>query len=277
MSLVLSTSTARVKSLNLDDRLRQERLIPHNKSTIIKNKYALQYLAGQERMCRMSGIAQRITPQLLNLRSRDQDMHRVFKAALQPWPTLVAMKSLIAYTTEYKMGETYFRADWFCKHNHDTLRDRRAIRQRALDGAAGANDGPILPVFECEPFVYKRQSPRTLAQISSALVIGSSSSLSRSSLFNLQSADRGVTSRSRFSLAGSDASYSDTVDGDYSDCGEAYGIYRSSFGEVIYQLAASNDINRSRPHFQSHMREVNNENNVSPAGTEGSRKKLSGY
>ena len=48
----------------------------------------------------MSGMAQRVTPQLLNLRSRDQDMHRVLKVTLQPWLTLVGMKSLIDYTTE---------------------------------------------------------------------------------------------------------------------------------------------------------------------------------
>ena len=80
-------------------------------------------------------MAQRITRQLLNLRSRDQDMHHVLKVALQPWPTLVGMKSLIDYTIEYKVGETYFRADWFCRYNRESLRDRRAIRQPALDRA----------------------------------------------------------------------------------------------------------------------------------------------
>ena len=109
-------------------------------------------------------MAQLITPQILNLRSRDQDMHRVLKVALQPWPLLVGMKSLIDYATEYKAGETYFRADCFCKYNHDNLRDRRAIRQCALDRAIGTNDGPILPALEREPFLYKRHSPRTLAQ-----------------------------------------------------------------------------------------------------------------
>ena len=109
----------------------------------------------------------------------------------------------------------------------DSLQDRRTIRQRTLDRAAGTNDGPILPVLECEPFVYKRHSPRTLAHLNADLVTGSSSSLSSSSLSRLPSADRGVTLRSRFSVAGSDAGYSDTVEGDYSHFGEAYGIYRS--------------------------------------------------
>ena len=33
--------------------------IPEPKSTIIKNKYAVRYLAGQEKMCRLSGMAQK--------------------------------------------------------------------------------------------------------------------------------------------------------------------------------------------------------------------------
>ena len=70
---------------------------PEAKSSIIKNKYAIRYLAGQEKMCRLSGMAQRITPELLQLRQRDQDMHRVLKVALQPWPTLAGVKALIEF------------------------------------------------------------------------------------------------------------------------------------------------------------------------------------
>ena len=113
---------AKAKSLSSYDWYIRERFIPQSKSTIIKNKCALRYLAGQKRMCKMSGMAQRITPQLLNLRSRHQDMHRVLKVALQPWLALVGMRSLIDYTTEYKVGATYFRADRFCRYQHETLR-----------------------------------------------------------------------------------------------------------------------------------------------------------
>ena len=165
-------------------------------------------------MRRVSGMAQRITPQLLSLRSRDH-MHRVLKVALQPWPTLVGMKSFINFGLRYNVGETYFRADWFCKYNHDRLEDRRAIRQQE-----------IVPVLECEPHMYMRPSPRTKAQISADLVTASSSSLSRSSLSTSPSEERGVTLRSRFSVLGSDAGDSDTIDGDYSDFGEAYGVFR---------------------------------------------------
>ena len=106
------------KPLNIDDHHLRERRVPQSKSTIIKKKYAIFYLAGQEKMCRLSVMAQRITPQLLNLRSRHQDMHRALKVALQPWPTLVGMKSLIDYGLHNTTGETYFRADWVCKCNH---------------------------------------------------------------------------------------------------------------------------------------------------------------
>ena len=95
------------KPLKIDDRYLRERRIPQSKSSIIKNKYAIRYLAGQERMCRLSFMAKRITPQLLNLRSRDQDMRRVLKVALQPWPTLVGMKSLIDFGINNVTGDLF--------------------------------------------------------------------------------------------------------------------------------------------------------------------------
>ena len=131
------------KPLSIDNRYQRERTVPQSKSTIIKNKYAVRYLAGQEKMCRLSGMAQRITPQLLQLRQRDQDMHRVLKIALQPWPTLAGMKSLIEFGLYDKVGETYFRADGFCKHYHDDLEYRREVRQLALDRADQHGDGQL--------------------------------------------------------------------------------------------------------------------------------------
>ena len=103
------------KPLSIDNRYQREHRVPQSKSTIIKNKYAIRYLAGQEKMCRLSGMAQRITPQLLQLRQRDLDTHRVLKVALQPWPTLAGMKSLIDCGLHDVLGKTYFRADNFCK------------------------------------------------------------------------------------------------------------------------------------------------------------------
>ena len=148
------------KPLNIDDSYLRERRVPQSKSTIIKNKCAIHYLAGQERMCRLSGMAQRITPRLLSLRTRDQDMHRVLKVALQPWPTLVGMKSLVDFGVNNVTGETYFRADWFCKYNHDSIEDKRAIRQQAVERAERTNDGPVVPALERDNHLYARPSPR---------------------------------------------------------------------------------------------------------------------
>ena len=117
------------KPLSIDNRYQRERTVPQSKSTILKNKYAFHYLAGQEKMWRLSGMAQRITPQLLQLRQRDQDTRRVLKIALQPWSTLAGMKSLIEFGLKDEVGETYFRADEFCKHYHDNLEYRREVRQ----------------------------------------------------------------------------------------------------------------------------------------------------
>ena len=79
----------------ISDKSLRGRLLLHSKNAIIKKKYALRYLAGQERVCRVSGRAQQITPQLLNLRSKDQDTHRILEVALQPWPTLAGTEALV--------------------------------------------------------------------------------------------------------------------------------------------------------------------------------------
>ena len=121
----------RNKPLNVENCYLRGNRIPQSKSTIIKNKYTIRDLAGQEKMCRLSGMAQRITPQLLQLQ-RDQDMHRVLKVALQPWPTLAGMKSSIDFGTKNETGETYFRADNFCKMHHDNMGYRREIRRQVL-------------------------------------------------------------------------------------------------------------------------------------------------
>ena len=83
--LAWSTSTGIIPATShssTDNRWYREHRVPQSKSTVIKNKYAILYLAGQEKMCRLSGMAQRITPQLRQLRQRDQDTYRVLKVAL---------------------------------------------------------------------------------------------------------------------------------------------------------------------------------------------------
>ena len=201
------------------------RTIPEAKSSIIKNKYAVRYLAGQEKMCRLSGMAQRITHELLQLRQRDQDMHRVLKVALQPWPTLAGMKALIEFGVNHNLHDTYFRADYLCKHNHDDVEYRQKTRKLAVDRAEDSGH-PIVPIVEMDEFFYERKAPRTIADLNYGLVSGSSSSLSRSALDTLPTRSGGVVLRSRFSVMGSEAGYSETVDGDRSDFGLAFGVYR---------------------------------------------------
>ena len=55
------------------------------------------------------------------------------QVALQPWPTLVGMKSLIDYTTEYKVGVIYFHADRFCRYQNENIADW-ATHQTACSG-----------------------------------------------------------------------------------------------------------------------------------------------
>ena len=120
------------KPLSIEQHHLRKCKIPEAKSSIIKNKYAVRYLAGQEKMCRLSGMAQRITPELLQLRQRDQDMHRILKVALQPWPTLAGMKALIEFGIHHSLRDSYFRADYFCKYYHDDVEFRQKTRKWPL-------------------------------------------------------------------------------------------------------------------------------------------------
>ena len=201
--------------------------IPEPKSTIIKNKYAVRYLAGQEKMCRLSGMAQKITPELLQLRQRDHDMHKVLKVALQPWPTLAGKDALIDFGVYGRLRESYFRADYFCKHRHEDVEHRHKLRKTAADAAArSGGGGELAPIVIMDKFFYELPRPRTTSQLNYRLVTGSSSSLTSSALGSLPSGSGGPALRSRFSVFGSEAGYTETVDGDYSDFEMAYGIYR---------------------------------------------------
>ena len=203
------------------------RKIPEPKSTIIKNKYAVRYLAGQEKMCRLSGMAQKITPELLQLRQRDQDMHKVLKVALQPWPTLAGKEALVDFGIYRYVRESYFRADYFCKDKHEDVVHRHKLRKTAVDSADQAGGGSIVPVVSMDKFFYEMKRPRTIADLNYGLVTGSSSSLTSSALGTLPSSgSEGVVLRSRFSVMGSEAGYTETVDGDYSDFELPFGVYR---------------------------------------------------
>ena len=202
------------------------RYTPEAKSTIVKNKYVVRYLAGQEKMCRLSGMAQNITPELLQLRRRDHDMHRVLKVALQPWPTLAGLKPLTEFGFNGIVFDSYFRADYFCKHSHEDEELRHKLRKTAIDRAATERGGSIAPIVPMDKFFFEVKRPRTIADLNYGLVTGSSSSLSSSALATLPASSGGVVLRSRFSVMGSEAGYSETVDGDCSDFELPFGVYR---------------------------------------------------
>ena len=89
-------------------------------------------------------MAQNITPELLQLRQRDHDMHRVLKVALQPWPTLAGLKALTEFGVRNNVSESYFRADSFCKYHHDDEEFRHKLRKTAIDRAARGGGGTIV-------------------------------------------------------------------------------------------------------------------------------------
>ena len=210
--------------LTLENRYRRHRSIPEAKSTIIKNKHAVRYLAGQEKMRKLSGMAQNLTPELLQLRQRDQDMHRVLKVALQPWPTLAGMKALIEFGVHNNLYDSYFRADSFCKCYHEDEEYRHKLRKTAIDRAESEGSGSLVPIVDMDKFFYEKTTPTTRADLNYRLVSGSSSSLFRMALETLPSSSEGVVLRNRFSVMGSEAGYSETVDGDHSDFGLALGF-----------------------------------------------------
>ena len=177
-------------------------------------------------MCRLSGMAQKITPELLQLRQRDQDMHKVLKVALQPWPTLAGKEALIDFGLYRHVRESYFRADYFCRDRHEDNVFRHKLRKTAVDSAEQAGGGSIVPVVPMDKFFYEMKRPRTIADLNYGLVTGSSSSLTSSVLGTLPSSSPGVVLRSRFSVMGSKAGYTETVDGDYSDFELPFGVYR---------------------------------------------------
>ena len=153
---------------------------------------------------------------LLQLQQRDHDMHRVLKVALQPWPTLAGLKALTDFGVWGNVHDSYFRADYFCKHHHEDDAFRHKLRKTAVDRAAREGGGTIVPIVSMDKFFFEMKRPRTIADLNYRLVTGSSSSLPATALDTLPSSSGGVVLRSRFSVMGSEAGYSETVDGDYS-------------------------------------------------------------
>ena len=65
----------------------------------------------------------------MQLRQRDQDMHKVLKVALQPWPTLAGKDALVDFGVYNRTRESYFRVDHFCKDKHEDVVHRHKLRK----------------------------------------------------------------------------------------------------------------------------------------------------
>ena len=148
------------------------------------------------------------------------------KVALQPWPTLAGLNAFTEFGVNHVTLDSYFRADYFCRYHHEYDEYRHKLRKTAIDRAARERNGTIAPIVNMDTFFYEKKQPRTIADLNYRLVTGSSSSLSRTALETLLSSSEGVVLRSRFSVLGSEAGYSEAVDGDHSDFGLACGVYR---------------------------------------------------
>ena len=122
--------------------------------------------------------------------------------------------------------DSYCGVDYFCKYHHEDEEYRHKLRKTAVDRAAREGSGTIVPIVNMDKFFYEKKQPRTIADLNYRLVTGSSSSLSRTALETLPSSSEGVVLRTWFSVMGSEAGYSETVDGDHSDFGLAFGVYR---------------------------------------------------
>ena len=163
---------------------------------------------------------------MLQLRHRDQDMHRVLNVALQPWPTLAGLNALTEFGVKHVVLDSYFRADYFCRYHHEDHEYRHKLGKTAVDRAAREGSGTIAPIVNMDKFFYEKKQPRTTADLNYRLVTGSSSSLSLGQHWrHCRRAQKASVLRSRFSLF-LEVRQVTLRDGDHSDFGLAFGVYR---------------------------------------------------
>ena len=126
-------------------------------------------------------------------------------------------------------------------------RSLQLIIMKSLPKLNGRRTGwwsPLFPLWKWTSPSTKGQRQGRLPSWTSSLVSGSSSSLPQSTLESLPANSSGVVLRSRFSVMGSEAGYSETVEEDHSDFGMAYGIFRrwvsplKRQGIAVYQCTA---------------------------------------
>ena len=141
---------ARVKALNIDDRHHRERFIPQSKSTIIKNKYALRYLAGQGE-------------NVQDVRHGSEDHSTASESPIKRSGYAPCAQGRLAAVANTCGHEVVDRLHHQVQGWRDLLPSRLVLQVQpwqsawqegpqaaCSDRAASTNDGPVLPVLECE-------------------------------------------------------------------------------------------------------------------------------
>ena len=114
---------------------------------------------------------------------------------------------------------------------HEDVEHRHKLRKTAADSAQSRPGGGRRACSlssSMDKFFYELPGGREpLHELNYGLVTGSSRSLTSSALGSLPSSSSGGAAlRSRFSVVGSEAGYTETVDGDDSDFELPFGVYR---------------------------------------------------
>ena len=96
---------------------------------IVKKKYAFCCLCGQERLCRISGLALRITPAMLNLRARDDNMLQLLKVTFTTWAAHARGRALAPFWRVVMLTRFTFLQKSLGEH----VEWRRDMRQKNMD------------------------------------------------------------------------------------------------------------------------------------------------
>ena len=66
----------------------------YSKRIILKKQLVFRWLAGQEKISRARRLAQPMLPEVLRIRARDTDVHRILKVALTSFPKVEGIQTL---------------------------------------------------------------------------------------------------------------------------------------------------------------------------------------
>ena len=165
-------------------------------------KYALCYLCGQERLCRISGLSQRAAPALLNLRAKDCDILETGHADR-------------AFFSSCDLGG-----------RHENIEGRHSMREQAKDHAHQGRDS-MVPIHELEPQILKMPCLRSIRDLNPDIDI-SWVQLTERALYTLPADEAGTASdKSHFSVASNDDDDDDDdLRAEFSDFGDRYGTWR---------------------------------------------------